>query len=240
MRRLIWFVSRLYPAAWRARYGVEFQALVEDVSPGFGDIFDILRGALQMQLAGWNFWKVAAVFGLAGTLAGAVLSFALPKNYISTAVMRLTSNSDGSQRVNILAQAALSRRSLDAVIKEERLYEPLRAKMPMEDVIERMKRDVQIGRVTANAFTISFIYPDPAAAQRTARALADKLISQNLSTPTGDGSSASLSVLDPPAIQKDPISPNQAVVTGCGLAVGVLVGLSGWAMARRRIRTSGT
>ena len=240
MKRLISLVSRLYPAAWRARYGVEFQALLDDVNPGFGDLLDILRGALQMQLANWNFWKVGVVFGLVGTLAGAAVSFALPKNYTSTAVMRLTSKSDGSQRVNELAQGALSRRWLHEVIRQERLYEPLQAKMPMEDVIERMKRDIRISRVNANAFTIAFAYPDPVMAQRTARALVDNLIERNLAAPAGNGLVTSLSVLDPPSMPKTPTSPNYAAVVGCGLAAGVLAGLFVWVRARRRVGSSRT
>jgi hypothetical protein len=34
VRRLIAFVSRLYPVAWQTRYGIEIQALLEDVRLG--------------------------------------------------------------------------------------------------------------------------------------------------------------------------------------------------------------
>jgi hypothetical protein len=34
MRRWMRIIARLYPAGWRARYGDEFDALLEDVRPG--------------------------------------------------------------------------------------------------------------------------------------------------------------------------------------------------------------
>jgi hypothetical protein len=46
MRRLI----RLYPPHWRARYGDEFQQLLEEQPISFTTLFDILLGALDAQL----------------------------------------------------------------------------------------------------------------------------------------------------------------------------------------------
>ena len=44
-----WLI-RLYPARWRARYGDEFAALLEERQLGPFDVFDILLGALDAQL----------------------------------------------------------------------------------------------------------------------------------------------------------------------------------------------
>ena len=46
MSRLV----RLYPAAWRARYESEFQALLADRPPGLGDVVDTIRGAVDAHL----------------------------------------------------------------------------------------------------------------------------------------------------------------------------------------------
>jgi hypothetical protein len=46
MSRLV----RLYPKAWRDRYGEEFQRLIEDRPPGLLDRIDIVRGAVDAQL----------------------------------------------------------------------------------------------------------------------------------------------------------------------------------------------
>jgi len=41
---------RLYPARWRARYGEEFEAILEERAVGPFDVADILLGALDAQL----------------------------------------------------------------------------------------------------------------------------------------------------------------------------------------------
>lgn len=44
------FLIRLYPATWRARYGDEFEALLEERPLGPFDVTDIVLGALDAQL----------------------------------------------------------------------------------------------------------------------------------------------------------------------------------------------
>lgn len=46
MKIAFWLV-RLYPAEWRARYGAEFAAVLEQRPPTLGDMFDIMLGALD-------------------------------------------------------------------------------------------------------------------------------------------------------------------------------------------------
>jgi hypothetical protein len=41
---------RLYPAAWRRRYGAEFEALLAERPPSLGDRVDIVRGAMDARL----------------------------------------------------------------------------------------------------------------------------------------------------------------------------------------------
>jgi hypothetical protein len=42
---------QLYPAAWRARYGVEFEALLAERPPSRRDAFDIVLGAIDARLS---------------------------------------------------------------------------------------------------------------------------------------------------------------------------------------------
>ena len=49
MRTLIRWAARLYPATWRNRYAAEFDALLEDVSPSLGDLFDVLADVLRVR-----------------------------------------------------------------------------------------------------------------------------------------------------------------------------------------------
>jgi len=44
------FLIRLYPASWRARYGDEFEAILEERPLGPFDVADILLGAMDAQL----------------------------------------------------------------------------------------------------------------------------------------------------------------------------------------------
>ena len=59
-KHLLRILARLYPAAWRKRYGDEFEALIEDARPGLGGALDILKGALAMQFTSWTPLRVLA------------------------------------------------------------------------------------------------------------------------------------------------------------------------------------
>jgi hypothetical protein len=48
MRTSIRWAARLYPATWRNRYGAEFDALLEDMSPSLGDLCDVLGDVLRV------------------------------------------------------------------------------------------------------------------------------------------------------------------------------------------------
>jgi hypothetical protein len=43
MSGLARFVTHLYPAAWRQRYGDEFEALLEDKPPTLSCLFDFIN-----------------------------------------------------------------------------------------------------------------------------------------------------------------------------------------------------
>jgi hypothetical protein len=49
MRTLIRWAARLYPARWRNRYGAEFDALLDDISPSFGDLCNVLWEVLRVR-----------------------------------------------------------------------------------------------------------------------------------------------------------------------------------------------
>jgi hypothetical protein len=52
------FLVRFYPLSWRNRYGVEFDALLEDATLTVPDTFDVFWGALKMQMTPWGFGRV--------------------------------------------------------------------------------------------------------------------------------------------------------------------------------------
>jgi hypothetical protein len=70
MKRLIHFVAKLYPRTWRERYGAEFEALLDDAFlDGAGAdgrmAFDVLTGAIVMQVRSWKRIGAAALLGVA-------------------------------------------------------------------------------------------------------------------------------------------------------------------------------
>ena len=146
MKTLARWVARLYPAAWRARYAVELEALLEDVGPGAGDLWDIARGALSMQMTSVSFWKIVAGCAVAGTLAAGIVATTLPDRYVSTAVIRIDSAPREAQiQLMRLQQAVLSRSSLTSIITAQNLYTNERKKLPLEDIIVEMRnRDIRI------------------------------------------------------------------------------------------------
>ena len=50
MKRLIRLAAKLYPGPWRARYGEEFEALLDDAGTEGRIAFNVLRGAVLMQV----------------------------------------------------------------------------------------------------------------------------------------------------------------------------------------------
>jgi hypothetical protein len=58
MKRVMRFLVRFYPLSWRNRYGVGFDALIEDATLTVPETFDVFWGALKMQMTPWSFGRV--------------------------------------------------------------------------------------------------------------------------------------------------------------------------------------
>jgi uncharacterized protein involved in exopolysaccharide biosynthesis len=209
VRKLLHLAALLYPATWRRRYGAEFAALLEDSTPQWRDLFDILNGAIIMQLSQWSARNVTIAGGLAGLILAAALAFSLPNLYVSRAVMRITPsqipenqtpaayNRQAAENIRELWLGVMTRASLSELIQRPGLdlYKTDRQHKPLEDVIEQMKsQDIKIeilgmdpgkhgidARETrpASAFVLSFSYPDRFIAQQVISALITKLVDAN-------------------------------------------------------------
>lgn len=68
MKNLIRWAARLYPEAWRERYGAEFDALLEDMSPSFGDVCDVLRDVVRVRVTTPASPLVASAAGASGSV----------------------------------------------------------------------------------------------------------------------------------------------------------------------------
>jgi hypothetical protein len=185
MRRVALILIRLYPATWRARYGEEFETLLEDSSSGWPANFDLLKGAIKMQLSTPTFPKLALTLSIAGLLIGLLVSYSVTPGYVSRSELSIEGSTPGSLRLGDYLkqteQEGLSRTSLARMIQDPGLdlYPEERARIPLEDVIETMRtRAIRIrvdtppsagqGRL---AFSIAFAYRDRVKVQHTVQAL---------------------------------------------------------------------
>jgi uncharacterized protein involved in exopolysaccharide biosynthesis len=255
MKTLVRWAARLYPAAWRARYGAEMAALLEDVGPGGSDLWDIVRGALSMQMMSLSFWKILAGCAGAGVLAAGIWSATLPERYVSTAVMRIslapqaaTGDTDVERRMAAfrhlqeMEQATLSRSSLSSIIQQQGLYPSERKTLPLEDIVQEMRnRDIRIHPANAAgvpAFAVEYRNENPAAAQATVRAIVTSLVEQNLQVSMRPGNAVTnVEVLDPASLPSQPDGPNRMRVIGNGLGAGLVLGLlcgTIWSIGQRK------
>lgn len=93
MNRVHQLLLRAYPARWRARYGDEFEALLEERPLGPFDVADILLGALDAQLKlrglgaasqhGRGFSMSLRIGGMAAVLGGILWFVVLAANAIN-------------------------------------------------------------------------------------------------------------------------------------------------------------
>src|SRR5207244_29255 len=92
-------------------------------------------------------------------------------------------------RLHTISQEILSRSRLEALMNRFGLYADLRKRVPSEEVIERMRKDIQLerkgvavkgGRQATVAFTISYQGSEPATVSLVANTLASFYIEENL------------------------------------------------------------
>ncbi len=143
-------------------------------------------------------WILGPLF--AGVVIATVVACLWPDTYVSAAVVRVTPpqvperyvqsalNQMLNERINSIAQQVLSRSTLINIIQTFDLYERDRRRLPMEDVVDRMRtKDISIGMVSslqgqsarAGAFPVSFKYEDRYKAQKVTQEIVSRLISEN-------------------------------------------------------------
>jgi polysaccharide chain length determinant protein (PEP-CTERM system associated) len=143
-------------------------------------------------------WLAVVVFacGLTASAAGA---FYLPNLYRATATIvvqrqgppdpyaRVAVAAELESRVQAITQEMLSRTRLEAVIDQFTLYPDLRARAPMEDVVNRLRSDIKVEPKNARseagttvAFTLSYVGIDPPKVAEVANSLAASYSAENL------------------------------------------------------------
>jgi len=99
----------------------------------------------------------------------------VPETYV-----RSTVTSKIEDRVLYIREQILSRSRLERIISEFDLYPELRAKMPMEEIVDEMRSKVVTRVVRGDAFSVSFVAGSPVMAQRVTERLASLFSEENM------------------------------------------------------------
>ena len=175
MRRWLTLAARLYPRAWRERYGAEFDALMEDVRPDWRELANVVRGALVMHLTnGIAWWKLAAITAAAGAAIGGVAVLSMPGRYVSSATVRYSGD---PTRLSDTVQEAMSRKALSEIIQDPAfdLYRDQRNHESMEDVVRTMARDILVRKNVDQTYSIVYAGSDPVKAQAVVNRLVTRV-----------------------------------------------------------------
>jgi protein tyrosine kinase modulator len=99
----------------------------------------------------------------------------VPENYVrSTVTTRI------EDRLQSITQQILSRTRLERIIQDFNLYADRRKNEIMEDVVERMRKDIDLEVVKGDAFRVGFSSDDPRTAMRVTERLASFFIDESL------------------------------------------------------------
>jgi polysaccharide chain length determinant protein (PEP-CTERM system associated) len=161
----------------------------------FEDYIDILRRHRS--------WIIGPAF--LGVVAGVVIAFLWPDTFEASGQMRVrppavpqrlvasNMSEEMSQRVNAIYQGIVSRTNLSNLITNDNLYPDKRKRLPMEDVIEDMRKDIVIsplksmstgttGRNNVFAFTVSYAYSDRRLATKVCSELISKFMEESVTS----------------------------------------------------------
>lgn len=167
---------------------------------------DIVRRSLDIedyiQIARrYKAWIIGPMF--AGLVIGVVVAFLLPNRYVSNAVIRVLPppvpekyvppnvTSAISDRFTEMAQSVTSRSTLATLVTTYDLYPQKRKRMPVEDIVEGMTKDLEIrpfqplGQQSrryegAAAFRVAFTYENRFLAQKVVTDVVGRIINEHL------------------------------------------------------------
>lgn len=158
---------------------------------------DILR------IARARWWMALLPAAVAG-VGGALYAMTLPDRFRSETVImvtpqrvpesyvRSTVTQQIDERLASLQQQILSRTRLERLITEFELYPAQRREMPMQDVVEGMRRDIEARPIArGDAFTLAYVAPSARVARDVTERLASMFIEENLRDRTAQAQSTS-------------------------------------------------
>jgi uncharacterized protein involved in exopolysaccharide biosynthesis len=245
MKRTMRFLARLYPSGWRARYGDELECLLEETRPSVRNAFDMLWGALKMQMTTWSFARITLACTVAGILAATAISFAIPAHYQSQVALTVTPADEASDSlVGKAAEIVLSSESLASIILKNNLYPRERVAMSLDDVISKMRSKIRVISLPAGSpanrdaltFIVQFDYPDAHVAQQVDGELISRFLESHVAIKMNapDDSRSTFRALDPPSLPRGPAGPDRTRFAAVGLLGGVVSGITLAIAARTR------
>ena len=179
-----------------------------------GLISGAIRTVIQRKAA-WSLKRIG-IFAIAGTVLGAVIAMMIPDQFISTAVLRA---SQGANVHDAISQV-LSEASLEAIVRQEGLYSREVASGGMAQAVSKMRnkavRVQTINGALGKAFTVSFVYGDPAVAQRVTGKLVKSFTA----------AIPEVQILDPASNPPGPSYPHRLTIALLGAFLGTLLGLA--------------
>jgi polysaccharide chain length determinant protein (PEP-CTERM system associated) len=163
----------------------------------------------SLQKTDWNkqwrvlcrrrWWLALPAFGV--WLAAWALAWLLPAVYRSETVILVEQqkvpdiyvvpnvSADLQDRLQNMTQQILSRTRLLNIMEEFNLYPKLRARVTGDEMVERMRKDIQVELVQAvnrtgnlSAFKVAYLSNDPVLAQKVTSQLTSLFINENLKT----------------------------------------------------------
>lgn len=165
---------------------------------------------------------------LLGISAGLGVYLAQPKVYSSTALLsyeqqkvnpaRMSPDNEARTTnivsiVNSLSEIVLSRTSLEKIIIEEKLYKEAREKLPMEDVVAKMRLDIIIvPPQRGDTFSVTFSERNPQEVVRVANSLAARFIEENIKYREERATETSTYTKSELAMIKDMLDTKEAVM----------------------------
>jgi polysaccharide chain length determinant protein (PEP-CTERM system associated) len=137
-------------------------------------------------------WWIALFPAALGLVGATLYSFTLPNRYRAETLIMVTPQqipesyirSFGGQKIEdrlaALQQQILSRTRLERVISDFNLYPEQRRQMPMEDVVERMRKDIDARAVRGDVFALQYVSVNARSAKEVTERLASMFIDENL------------------------------------------------------------
>lgn len=137
-------------------------------------------------------WWLAVIPAALGLVGGALYSLTQPNRYKAQTIIMVTPQqipesyvrSFGGQKIEdrlaSLQQQIMSRTRLERVITDLNLYPEQRRLMPMEDVVELMRRDIEARPTRGDVFVLSYNSNSARSAKEVAERLASMFIDENL------------------------------------------------------------